>query len=378
MRTIGIVLQQPGAKVYLDDVGGGPSALMPKDGYVEVEVSDGLTFTYVEVTAVGYQPYHVDGVELPPGGCQIRIGVPADPARPQDVILPGLVPLAAPVPHLGIHGRHFVDAQGQRQVFNGVDQFCAYRKFLDHQDLTPLFNEAKDFGFNLWRVFMMGSIKQNNILELRPTDPGYYENLRPFADTLNQNGIILLATIFVDAQDILKREELMGHWTRVADQLRGTTTLWSGGNELDKNLPGSTDPASFPAPGGIIWSRGSWTQNPDPYMPVPAADFIEFHPVRNYPTLLFDATASPITIYDRGYGQPFVVDEPIGFGDPSQPMGGTRSHDPMLAFRLARHYATECAAAVLHNDYGMRCLPMTPHMRTIAAAWSRGMSHPWS
>ena len=368
MRTVAVILRVPGARVYLDDVTppGGHSGIMPADGYLPFTVTH-LPITYLTVEATGYQPYVVHGLALPPGDIQIRIGVAGDPGRPQDVILPGLIPL---IPHLEIRGHDFVDAAGNRKVFKGTDQFCAFRRYLDGVDLTPLFQESQELHFDMWRVFMMGSQAQNNILELRPSAIGatYYDHLRPFADLLNANGIVLLSTVFVDAQDVMPVvSDQRDHWGWVADRLRGSATLESGGNEFEKN---GFNPGDLSDP-GMIWSRGSGTQDAEPFRPV--GSFCEFHPVRHYPTLLLDSVASPVTLFDKGYTQPLIIDEPTGFGDPSNPFGKLRETDPRLAYRLARHYSTECAGAVLHNEYGMRCLPMSAHMRTIAEAWQRGM-----
>lgn len=271
-------------------------------------------------------------------------------------------PVLPPLPSLTMRGIDFVDDAGLRIVLNGTDQFCADRRFLDGDDLEPLFTESRELGFNLWRVFLMGSIAQNTILELRPSDRGYYEGLRPFADLLNSHGIVLLATVFVDNQDI---KAGAAHWSMVADRLRGSGTLLSAGNQWPKN-GWSPDNLSDP---GMRWSRGSGLE--DQKVDSRGASFAEFHPRRDLPASLLDSVASPVTLYHEGLDVPLIISEPIGFAEEARP--GRRSDDPRLAWRLGRHYATECAGAVFHSDAGMRCELMGQVTRACAAAWTKGM-----
>lgn len=336
------------------------------DGYVAFDgVSAYLGPSDVYVDAAGYQPYHEAltwrhlpaDADLPqPLNHQVNIGGE----------LPKLKLLAQPVPHLHIKGIDFVDAAGARQVFNGCDQFCAFRQYLDGSDLSGPFKESRDLGFNLWRVFLMGSKAQNNVLELRPTDAGYWQGLRPFADLLNANGIALLATVFVDAQDIMpKFSDRQIHWPHIATVLRGSTTLLSGGNEWKKNgfNPGELSDPLMP------WSRGSDLGDDAPYRPY--GSFAEFHPRRDLPASLMDTVASPVFIHGTNVlTGPLIIDEPPKMGtNGSSPEFTT----PRMCYTFARNYATMCGGAVFHNWFGQRGLPMDAHTRTCAAAWTRGM-----
>lgn len=272
------------------------------------------------------------------------------------------------LPTLHIVGHNFVDEQGKRYLLKGTDQFCAYHQFRDggEEALKPLIDESNRLEFNMWRVFLMGDKSRNNILDLRP-DEGFYSKLKPFADYLNKNGIILLATVFVDAQGIIPDViGQKGHWRQVASELYGSVTLLSGGNEWKKNGfdPGDlTDPQMF-------WSRGSDLGDESPYRPY--ADFAEFHPRRDLPKAEDDTVASPNFIYyNEGLQGPLIIDEPIGFAEENVP--GRRSNDPELAWRFGRLLSTKCAGAVFHNDCGMRGQLMTPRIEECAIAWQRGM-----
>lgn len=274
------------------------------------------------------------------------------------------VPVVA-VPHLEIRGTDFVDAVGERIVLNGTDQFCAFRQYLDGVDLAPLFTESHALGFTLWRVLLMGSAAQNHILDLRP-DARFLDQLRPFADLVNQHGIVLLATVFADAQDVMPaRGDRQRHWDRVTSALAGSVTLASAGNQFPKNGWSPND-VSDP---GMLWSRGSSLE--DQKVDPQGASFAEFHPRRDLPASLLDSVASPVTLYREGLTVPLIISEPIGFAEADQP--GRRSSDPGLAWKLSRHYATECGGAVFHSDDGMRSQAMGPGTRACAESWSRGM-----
>jgi hypothetical protein len=285
---------------------------------------------------------------------------------------PAPEPLPRAFPPLAIQQGDFVDQEGRRRVLCGTDQFCAYRLFLDqrHEDLAVLIDESVELGFDCWRVFGMGSQRQNKILELNPQEPGYYEGLRAFAELLNLHGIVPLFTVFVDAQDIMPGG--LGHhdhWHRVADELRGTETILSGGNQYPKN---GFDPFALADP-GMIWSRGSSTADPPVFEPKPhGASVCEFHPRRDYPAMMMDTVASAVTIQTRDRVlEPLIISEPIGC---SLEVKDGRAKNPRLFWRLARHYATECAGAVFHNDYGMRGQLMPEEIRDCAVGWVDGMT----
>jgi hypothetical protein len=270
-----------------------------------------------------------------------------------------------------IQGRDFVDKDGKRRVLRGIDQFWAYRLWLDGRtdDLANLVQESVALGFDMWRVFGMGSKRQNTVFDLSPSEPRYYERLRAFVEWCNLHGILVLFTVFADAQDVMPvYEHRQTHWMACAERLRGTGVIFSYGNERDKN---GTEHDQMTDP-GLLWSRGSWTQDPDPFKPLPeGASFAEYHPRRDLWASLFDTVASPVTIWTRdGVGVPLVCDEPPRFGTNGS---GEAFEDPNLAWKFFRHYATEFAAVVFHNYFSQRCLLMDPLTRACAEQAVRGM-----
>lgn len=271
------------------------------------------------------------------------------------------------VPHLEVRGKDFVDATGTRTVFRGTDAFCAYREYRNGVDLTPFFQESKDLNFNLWRVFFMGSIAQNQVLQLSPAEPGYYDGVRPFADLCNAKGIVLLATVFVDAQDIMPDVmDQAAHWSRMTGLLRGSVTILSGGNEWRKN---GFNPGDLNDP-GMVWSRGSDLGDEAPYRPY--GTVAEFHPRRDLPASLMDTVASPVFIYStNGLTGPLIIDEPPRFGTNGS---GPEYAAPALARRFAQHYSAECGAAVFHNYFGQHGLLMDAGTRACAVEWQKGMA----
>lgn len=269
-------------------------------------------------------------------------------------------PPPAVLPALRVSGRDFVNAAGERVVLNGASAFKLYRQFLDGEDLNGLFQQWRELDFNMLRVFLTGSAKQNNFLDLRPTDAGYYERLREFAELVNSKGFVLLACAYVDAQDVQPGND---HWVRVAECLRGTTTLLSGGNEWSKN---GFNPGSLVDP-GLLWSRGSNVGDVAPYQPY--ASFAEFHPRRDLPAALMDTVASACFIY-KTLNAPLIIDEPPRMG--TEGSGGDYTN-PFVCWKFARHYSTECAGAVFHSRQGGFGKLLDELTSQCARAWSNGM-----
>jgi hypothetical protein len=267
-------------------------------------------------------------------------------------------------PHLEVRGNDFVDDQGQPACYSGVDQFKAFRMFLDGQtaELEALIAESLSFDFRWWRVFMMGSLRQNFVIGVTPTEAGYYDHVRPFADFLNTRGIGLLAVIYVDNQDV--KADVPGHWQRMADLLRGSVTILDGGNEYDKN---GFDPQALTDP-HMIWSRGSATA--DKVTPQNGAPVASFHQRTDWPATMTDAVASELFMRDHGYTV-VMMDEPTRFDENSNKSGQPDS--VRFAYVLARIYGGLWDLAVFHNHYGQVGQLMSPNVRAVAASWQRGL-----
>jgi hypothetical protein len=344
------------------------------DGYVPQQVDDGLGDSTIKIDAPGYKPYAVhfkfrnnrDNADDPkPLNQQVSVGsdIPALLLAP-----PPLPPLGV-LPTLDIKGRDFVTSTGTRQVLVGTDMFLAFRHFLSGADLTPFFRESRELGFHLWRVFFQGSLAQNTVLQLSPTEPGYYEHVRPFAKLLNSQGIVLLGTIGVDNPDI---QSPMSHWNRMYDLLEGTITILSKANEWRKNIQ-PWNPGQLPNPAGsLLWSQGSGVEDEAPFRPT--GPVMEFHPVRIYTTAMRDAVASPIELFEvQGYGNvPLVFDEPGRMG--SQRPSPAEFALPQHCYEYARLVSTLCAALVFHNWPGQSGQLMDEATKACAREFVRGMN----
>lgn len=271
---------------------------------------------------------------------------------------------AVPV-HLEVRGKDFVDKDGNPACYSGVDQFQAFRMFRDKRfaELEALVAESHEFGFVWWRVLMMGSKAQNTLFDLSPSEPGFYDDVRPFADWLNVRGIGLLAEVYADNQDV--KADCPGHWQRMASLLRGSVTILSGGNEWQKN---HFDPQALTDP-GMVWSRGSGTA--DAITPQNGAPCASFHQRVDWPATMMDAVASEVFMEDHGYTI-CMMDEPTRFDDGSNKSGVPDS--VRFAFVLARIYGALWDLVVFHNYCGQRAMLLTPNLRVVAAAWQKGLS----
>lgn len=373
-RTLAVAFAPPGSTVEIHTSASpdtwAKSVDTNNDGYVTFQIDDSLGDSDIRITAEGYRLYQVhfrfrnavdNATEPRPLNQQVNVGLD----------IPALVKEAAPLPppeqlpSLNFNLRDFTD-NGKRTVLRGTDEFLAFRQFLNGMDLTPFFRETRELGFNLWRVFMQGSIAQNTVLQLSPTEPGYYDHVRPFCDLLNSQGIVPLTTIGVDNQDIHSPAE---HWTRMYDLIGNSRSIISKGNEFGKN---GWNPSTIPNPApGQVWSQGSGLSDEAP--PRPEGPVFEFHPVRTFTTAMRDTVASPIELYEvQGYRGVMIIDEPGRFG--SQRPSPVEFANPQHAYEYARLTSTLCGAVVFHNWPGQSGQLMDPDTRTCAAAFIRGLT----
>lgn len=375
MRTIAIVLPPCSGTVLIVDAspfvqGKG----IDPSGVTDFRASDGTPIE-LHIKADGYQDYDTL-VDVPKSGnVQIRVGIAEDPNAPvKQVVLPPMLPLkppAPPTPPLIVEGNDFVNEQGQRISLCGCDGFMDYRLWLDGREgaLEPFMRESQETGFQLRRVFLQGSIRQNQVMDLWPQrEPDYYPQLEPFVRYQNAHGIITLLTVYVDNQDIGLPTS---HWSdvnRILADAGGLSYLISGGNEADKN---GFDPNGLPPPPvGVFWSRGSLTE--DRTQPNHGATASEFHPVRGRERTQMDAVASVFGMRDLGATGMLWMDEGVKFQETADE-GGGKFNDPTLAFALGRVYSTYWGLAVFHNFSGQRGQLMPANTRRCADAWVEGM-----
>jgi len=341
-----------------------------EQGYADFTVDDSLQNTQFEIYAEGYVAYGTSINLGLVGNLQIRVGMPPDPNRNMDILLPGLEPIAVPKPPvqtgpITISGTNFI-RDGKRFVFTGLDYFSALRHVIDGRDIGPMIQESRTIGFNLWRVFMMGSANQNGFLNLFPqNEPTYHDSVIKLCETLNSNGITLLSTCYVDNQDVKLGSSF---WTDLNSILQSYSVLSSGGNEWSKNgfYPGDLSTAV-----ATTWSRGSDVGDVAPFKPYGL--FAEFHPRRDYPKSLDDSVASSTFIqYNLGCNVPLIIDEPPRMGWDGS---GDVYWDPNIVWKFARNYATMCGGAVFHNRKTMDGNLMDDLTKECAIAWTEGMKN---
>jgi len=156
----------------------------------------------------------------------------------------------------------------------------------------------------------------------------------------------------------------------MAEALAGTQTLLSAFNQWSKNKS-DFDPWALPDPGhGLIWSRGSDTD--DSQTPPRGAPASELHATRNsFDRALMDSTASPPFMRkpeSQGGGGSGMVWMTEG-----NPFGDGNGYSDHQAWMLGRGYSIDWALAVFHNRQSQRGLLMTPETARCGAAWVQGM-----
>lgn len=283
-----------------------------------------------------------------------------------ELALPGTVTYglaAASASGLATEGR-YITVQGKRAPFVGVDAFLDFRMFLDGRDLTAFFTEAVNLGFNGRRVWFMGAQSQNTVMQLDPREPAFYGRVRAYVSAANAAGLIIFGDIYVDNQVIGMGYD---HSARMADLVRGTDFIFSGGNEASKN---GFERVKVPNPRMPLWTAGSEQQNGLPEVST-GASVMTFHGVRQWPTSIRDAVASPTEIYDvKGFPNiPLIFDEMVKMG----PDGSDRCDDPEVCFRFGRHWGAEAAGAVFHNFRAQRGQLLTDADKRCADGFVRGM-----
>ena len=269
-------------------------------------------------------------------------------------------------------GPNFLDpATNQRIAYCLCDCFPAYRFWLDGRraELEALAAESLALGFQGWRIFGMGAISQNFVMDLWPqNEPAFYSEQRPFAQWMASKGLIGLWTVNVDAQVVMPDHgRRIANFQQTVENFRNGNQLISYGNEHNKN---GFDPNEAPDPGpGIVWSRGSGLS--DQATPANGATAAEFHQRRDIPKTFDDSVASSTFLqYAQGYGM-LWMDEPLGAAETPTP--GKRTSDPFVCWQLARDYATFWALGCFHSDAGQRGQLLGPTQRACADAWVRGM-----
>ncbi len=271
--------------------------------------------------------------------------------------------------HLEQRGNDFVNAQGKRIVFPGVDGFddIYLRVNGKESQLDALTQQSQQLNFIVRRVFCMGDAGENQVFSLYPQNvPGYFDIVRGLVAYENGRGSIPLFNCFVDAQKVMPDQgQRQQFWRDLNDALLGSGMyLMSGGNEAPKN---GFDPyADISDPGhGVIWSRGSGLE--DSTIPPKGAPSSELHATRNsFDRALMDSTASPPFMRSEGAGMVWMTE--------GNPFGDANGYNPQQAWELGRGYSILWALAVFHDRQSQRGLLMTDATASCAHEWVRGMS----
>lgn len=278
-------------------------------------------------------------------------------------------PIGAPVSplHLEKRGNDFVNANGQRIVFAGLDGFddLFFRVNGNENQLDALMVESRQIGFTVRRIWCMGDAGENQVFSLYPQNvPGYFDLVRGLVAYENQRGSIPLLTCFVDAQRVMPNQgQRQAFWRDLNEALLGSGLyLMSAGNEAFKN--GFDPVADISDPGhGVIWSRGSDQEDVTPITNAPAT---ELHATRNsFDRALMDSTASPPYMRSKGAKMVWMTE--------GNPFGDGGGYTPEQAWKLGRGYSIDWALAVHHNRQSQRGQLMHADTAETAAQWVSGM-----
>lgn len=325
-----------------------PGLPPPDAGYAFINAGETLTGRIV-ISAPGYRT--LDFISKIPVTANINYALESEPQ-----------PL-----HLEQRGNDFVDAQGNRTVFAGVDGFddLYYRVIGNESQLDAITAQSQQLGFTVRRIWCMGDAGENQVFSLYPQNvPNYFDLVRGLVAYENQRGSIPLLTCFVDAQRVMPNQgQRQAFWRDLNQALLGSGLyLMSAGNEAFKN--GFDPVADISDPGhGVIWSRGSDQEDVTPITNAPAT---ELHATRtSFDRALMDTTASPPYMRSKGAKMCWMTE--------GNPFGDANGYTPEQAYKLGRGYSIEWALAVFHDRQSQRGQLMLPGTELCAQEWVRGL-----
>jgi len=269
--------------------------------------------------------------------------------------------------HLEQRGNDFVDVQGNRIVFPGVDGFADLFLMSEGRmgELDGLTGLSQQLGFKVRRIWCMGDKNENQVFSLYPQNVSrYFDVVRNLVVYHNDRNTIPLLTGFVNAQVVMPNaSNRQAFWKDLNQALLGSGKyLMSGGNEAFKN--GFDPDVDISDPGnGVIWSRGSNKEDVF-HINAPAT---ELHATRiSLPRELIDTTASPPYMRSQGAKMCWMTE--------GNPCKDTPEYTPQLAWQYGRGYSVDWALAVFHDRQSQRGQLMHDDTAKCAAEWVRGMT----
>lgn len=277
--------------------------------------------------------------------------------------------------HLEVRGNDFVDANGNRIVYPGIDGFddVWFRASGRESELDALLRESNQVKAIVRRIWCMGDAGENQVFSLYPQNiPDYFDMVRSLVAYENSFGCIPLFTACVDAQRVMPDPaQALRFWVELNDALIGSGAyMMSVVNQFSKNLK-NLKPADFANPGrGVIWSRGSDIEDTktSPDGNGGKATASELHATRtSYDRALMDSTASPPNMRANGSGMVWMTE--------GMPFGDANGYTEEQAEALGRAYSIRglWALAVHHNRQSQRGQLMTDAVARTAVAFAKGM-----
>lgn len=279
------------------------------------------------------------------------------------------------IERLHAEGEVFKTESGGRWTFAGHIDFLLYKRSLDGVTIEPLLAERYAAGSRV--VCTLGMAHYIERFDPRDYGDVYYSHLKPFARALAAMDFYWMPIIFADAQVILPNQrDQHRHFARLVQELAGEPNILpSLGNEVWKN---GVKPEAFQKPEGTgcLWSRGSGLMDQD--CPRPAWDWVEYHPRRDWPKVLWGVNEGWYVKEGRGENghvsdppKPGAATEPIGFWSHDVP--GRRSSSPDLARVIGHTCVDFMRGGNFHSENGLRSESWDARTTECAVQFFQGM-----
>jgi hypothetical protein len=213
-----------------------------------------------DVTADGYEPFHAF-LTLPT----------------TDTELPAitLVRTVVALPPLVRQGQFYYQADGSPFTVIEASQFRAFERFLNGEDLSPVFGQLQAEGFNTIRVWLLNT----SVGHIVPAEhPDFYDRLPAFLAHAARFGLYVELTVFTQTQSLMPtRAAQQAHYDATVQGIGATFCFVEGGNEVDSHDNAFDPRLRLWKPAGATFDLCRGSNGADAWAVEPVIDSARYH-----------------------------------------------------------------------------------------------------
>lgn len=214
----------------------------------------------LDVTAAGYEPFHAF-LTLP----VVDTELPAVTLRRNAVALPPLVRL----------GQFYYRQDGTPFTVIEASQFRAFERFLNGEDLSPVFWQLEAEGFNTIRVWLLNT-SVGHVVPWEHAD--FYQRLPAFLMLAAQFGLYVELTVFTQTQTLLPTlAAQQAHYDATVQAIGDTFCFVEGVNEADSHDNAFDPRLRLWKPDGATFDLCRGSNGADAWALEPVIDSARYH-----------------------------------------------------------------------------------------------------